>query len=193
MLKISKPNKKTGIESFNIHNSVCKNIKGCKAQGCLKHCYYNKIIRLYPQQKDFLNNNLSATKRKDFVDNMQKELNKLNCRYFRIHTCGEFYNQEYFNKWVQIAQNNPDVIFFTYTKNINLDVTRPKNFILYVSDDLNIWSEHYTKFDGVSRIKEKNEPLPKGFSLCTNQINKNIKCIECKKCIKGVNICFNRH
>ena len=48
-MKISKANKKTGIESFNIHNKICKKLDFVKSQGCYKDCYYNKIIRIYVQ------------------------------------------------------------------------------------------------------------------------------------------------
>ena len=194
MIKISQPNSKTHIESFNINNTVCAKIKGCKTQGCLKHCYYNKIKRLYPQQTPFLNNNLAETKKKGFVSEMNKVLNDLNIRFFRIHSCGEFYSQTYFNKWVRIAKANPHIIFYTYTKNIELDVSRPKNFKLYVSDDLNIWTKHYKKFDGVSRVKNKNEELPKGFELCSNQTEQRLSCLQCKKCFSGnKKVCFNKH
>ena len=190
--KISKPNSKTRIESFNINNSVCQKIKGCLKQDCLKHCYYNKIKRMYPQQEPFLNNNLEATKSENFFHLMLEAIHKLNIRYFRIHTCGEFYSQKYFNDWTDIARHFPEITFFTYTKNINLNVERPKNFILYLSDDKGIWTEHYNKFDGISRIKDKNEPVPKGFKQCLNQTMK-LTCIECKLCTKKGNVCFNKH
>ena len=194
MIKISKPNTKTHIESFNIHNNICKTIKGCKTQGCLKHCYYNKIIRIYPQQEKFLNDNLRETKKVDFVHNMVMQISDLNIRYFRIHSCGEFYNQTYFNKWVNICKHFPNITFYTYTKNIDLDVKRPKNFILYISDDLGIWKSHYKRFDGVSRVKNKADKLPENFILCRNQTN-NLSCLQCKACFIGkkTKICFNKH
>lgn len=34
----------------------------------------------------------------------------------RIHSSGDFYNFEYFKKWIQIAKWNPSVVFFGYTK-----------------------------------------------------------------------------
>ena len=176
--KISRPNSKTKIVSFNINNTVCKRIPGVKAQGCLKHCYYNKFKRLYPNQEPFLNNNLKASKLKGFVKHMIRLINKENIKYFRIHSCGEFYNQDYFNKWCKIIEEFPNIIFYTYTKNIDLNVSRPKNFTLYLSDDKGIWGDKLSKFDGISKIRFKGDPIPKGFTLC---MKKNVK------------VCFNKH
>jgi hypothetical protein len=125
---------------------------------------------------------------------MIKLISKTNIRYFRVHSCGEFYSQEYFNKWCEIAKSFPSVTFYTYTKNIDLDVSRPKNFILYLSDDKDIWGDSLINFDGVSRVKEKNNELPKGFSLCQHQTDKKLLCIKCKMCMtKNKKICFNKH
>jgi len=191
-LKLSPPNSKTKIVSFNINNTICKKIKGCKEQGCLKHCYYNKFKRLYPAQTPFLNNNLRASRRKDFVEEISKLIKKQNIKYFRIHTCGEFYSQEYFDKWVKICKTFPDIIFYTYTKNVDIKVKRPKNFTLYISDDKGIWKTKYKQFDGVSKMKLKQDPLPKKFVQCLNQ-TKGLTCIECKYCMKKGNVCFNKH
>jgi hypothetical protein len=192
--KLSAPNKKTGIVSFNINNTVCKKIPGCKAQGCLKHCYYNKIKRLYPAQTPFLNHNLKASRDKLFVPKMISLISKENCRYFRIHSCGEFYSQEYFNKWCTIAKFFPNITFYTYTKNIDLNVTRPSNFILYLSDDKGIWGDSLINFNGRAVTKEKTDPIPKGFSLCQHQLT-GVKCIQCMQCMqkKNTNVCFNKH
>ncbi len=191
--KISKPNSKTGIESFNINNTVCKNIEGCKAQQCLKHCYYNKIKRIYPQQTPFLRDNLKASKSRYFVPLMLKLISKLKIRFFRIHSCGEFYSQEYFNKWCYIAQSFPNIVFYTYTKNIDLDVSRPKNFILKLSDDKGIWKHLYHKFNGVAKMKEKYQDTEDTYTLCPNQTEAKLKCIECRLCTLKGNIAFNRH
>ena len=195
-MRISKPNMKTGIHSFNIHNKICRRIPICKKQECFKYCYYNKIIRIYPRQDSFLMENYKDTLKKSFVDEMNKQLSKMNIRYFRIHSCGEFYNQDYFNKWVRIASSNKEIIFYTYTRNTDLNVRRPKNLILYLS--LSETNDHqksqYKRFDGLTRIRfDKADPIPQGFVLCPHQA-KGIKCIECKLCFKRkTNILFNKH
>lgn len=34
----------------------------------------------------------------------------------RIHVAGDFYNQAYFNAWLEVARQRPEVIFYAYTK-----------------------------------------------------------------------------
>jgi len=36
----------------------------------------------------------------------------------RLHVAGDFFNQRYFDAWNQVAVNNPDVIFYAYTKSL---------------------------------------------------------------------------
>ena len=36
----------------------------------------------------------------------------------RIHVAGDFFNFKYFLAWVKIAERNPDVLFYAYTKSI---------------------------------------------------------------------------
>ncbi len=52
----------------------------------------------------------------------------------RVHVSGDFFNQKYFDAWMQVAKNNPDRKFYAYTKSIPYWLTRknsiPKNFSL---------------------------------------------------------------
>ena len=55
----------------------------------------------------------------------------------RVHVAGDFYNQAYFNAWMQVARNRPDIIFYAYTKSIGYWVNQlgniPSNFKLNAS------------------------------------------------------------
>ena len=55
----------------------------------------------------------------------------------RLHGSGDFYNLAYFDMWLQVARDNPNVNFWTFTKSINYWVMRleviPDNFILTAS------------------------------------------------------------
>jgi hypothetical protein len=42
----------------------------------------------------------------------------------RIHVGGDFFNQSYFNAWVKTAENNPDMLFYAYTKALPFWVAR---------------------------------------------------------------------
>lgn len=66
----------------------------------------------------------------------------------RIHESGDFFNQTYFDAWLEVARLNPDKHFYAYTKAIPFWVRRlydiPKNVRLTASlggkhDDLARW------------------------------------------------------
>lgn len=61
----------------------------------------------------------------------------IKAEYIRIHASGDFFNQEYFDMWVERAKNRPDVKFWAYTKSLLYWVNRindiPENLILTAS------------------------------------------------------------
>ena len=59
------------------------------------------------------------------------------CKSIRIHAAGDFFNQKYFDLWIQIAKNNPGIEIWAYTKSIQYWINRlneiPDNFVLTAS------------------------------------------------------------
>lgn len=59
------------------------------------------------------------------------------CKSIRIHSAGDFFNQKYFDMWVQLAKDNPSVEMWAYTKSLQYWVNRineiPKNLVLTAS------------------------------------------------------------
>lgn len=59
------------------------------------------------------------------------------CKAIRIHASGDFFNQDYFDMWLQIARDNPSIEMWAYTKSIQYWVNRlgliPDNLILTAS------------------------------------------------------------
>ena len=55
----------------------------------------------------------------------------------RIHSSGDYFSKDYFAAWVRVAYENPDIIFFGYTKYLNYvrfaKETKLKNFKLVYS------------------------------------------------------------
>lgn len=62
----------------------------------------------------------------------------------RIHVAGDFFNMKYFLAWIKIAEQNPDILFYAYTKSLNFWIQSlrvrvqdnkdlPKNLILTAS------------------------------------------------------------
>lgn len=55
-------------------------------------------------------------------------------KVIRIHSSGDFFSKEYFNAWVQVAIQNPDISFFGYTKVLEyVKAVKPDNFRLVYS------------------------------------------------------------
>jgi len=59
------------------------------------------------------------------------------CKAVRIHASGDFFNQEYFDMWLEVAAENPSVEFWAYTKSLKYWVNRidsiPSNLVLTAS------------------------------------------------------------
>lgn len=70
------------------------------------------------------------------VDLIQRSL-PIHARYLRIHVGGDFYNQIYFDAWLETAKRNPGIVFYAYTKSLKYWVARlneiPNNFRLTAS------------------------------------------------------------
>lgn len=58
-------------------------------------------------------------------------------KVIRIHISGDYFNQRYFDAWLELAISRPDVLFYGYTKSVQFWVKRldrmPPNFILTAS------------------------------------------------------------
>lgn len=63
------------------------------------------------------------------------DLNKI--KKVRIHGSGDFFNQLYFDAWLNVAKQFPEIIFYTYTKSLVYWINRkndiPANFHLTAS------------------------------------------------------------
>jgi len=60
-----------------------------------------------------------------------------NCTAIRIHAAGDFFNQAYFDAWIEYARKHPQIEMWAYTKSIGYWVARindiPSNLILTAS------------------------------------------------------------
>lgn len=186
----SNQNSKLGrLSSFSLPLSSCDKSM-CKE--CKKYCYANYMMRLYPAYRKKMNYNYRIAKSDKFVSRINDELKESSINV-RIHVCGDFFSQEYLDKWIKIAKKNPRHLFYCYTKSISLNYNkRPDNFVVYLSDDKLTLQEHYPRFDGVAAISFDKKKI-KGFSLCRHQVN-NISCAQCGLCMeKGNRVYFNLH
>lgn len=59
------------------------------------------------------------------------------CTAIRIHSAGDFFNQRYFDMWIELAKANPQIEMWAYTKSLQYWVNRisdiPENLTLTAS------------------------------------------------------------
>jgi len=71
------------------------------------------------------------------VKNNIKPIIPNKCKSIRIHSSGDFFNQQYFDMWLEIAKENTNIEMWAYTKSLNYWVNRinqiPNNLILTAS------------------------------------------------------------
>ena len=55
-------------------------------------------------------------------------------KIIRVHVSGDFFNQKYFDAWMDVAVQNPNKLFYAYTKSVTYWVKRidsiPSNFVI---------------------------------------------------------------
>jgi len=137
--------KKTSIENnmrvLNFSLPAYKTITGktvCPfAKDCIKYCYAQKGNYRYPSVIKGLNNRYELSKTAEFVPKMNATIILERPTHVRIHDSGDFYSIAYLNKWIDIATQNNDVIFYAYTKSIKFFIDGlklPKNLKIIFSE-----------------------------------------------------------
>ena len=152
------------------------------AKDCVKYCYAQKGNYRFPSVKKGLNKRYELSKKEEFVTIMNANILLERPTHVRIHDSGDFYSVDYLNKWVQIAKDNKDVIFYAYTKSIpffkltkEMDTTflLPKNLIIIFSEGSKKDNLINTTKDRHSRIfKDINEMIKQGYiNASDNDLN----------------------
>ena len=138
--KLKETSKKLGLKIFNFSIPAYKSKSGkvvCPfAESCVKYCYAQKgNYKRFPKVAEGMEERFLISKSLNFVALMDIEINKKKADAVRIHDSGDFYNNEYIEKWVNIAMLNPNVNFYAYTKSIPLFKGRnlPKNMYVIFS------------------------------------------------------------
>lgn len=76
-------------------------------------------------------------KSKDEMISLIKDSLPKNTRIIRNHVAGDYFNENYFLAWMEVAKLFPDIIIYSYTKSLRYWVKYikdiPKNFILTAS------------------------------------------------------------
>ena len=89
------------------------------ADKCIKFCYAQKgNYKRFPSVRNGMEKKYELTKEPNFVDLMNKEIQKKKPDFIRVHDSGDYYSKAYLNKWLTIAKENPKVKFYSYTNSI---------------------------------------------------------------------------
>ncbi len=94
------------------------------------------------------------------------------CENLRIHSSGDFFSQAYFNMWVQIARDNPNVNFWAFTKSIQYWL----NSIDMIPDNLLLTASYGGKQDELiekynlryAKVYSTLDEVPEGMPIDTN-------------------------
>ena len=138
--KLKKTSKALGLRVFNFGIPAYKSASGkltCPmADECVKFCYAKKGAYIWSNVKPAFENRYQLSKTDDFVEAMNAEIRKKKPDYVRVHDSGDYYSRAYLHKWIAVANDNPDVRFYSYTNMIKmfLNVPLPSNYDIIFSD-----------------------------------------------------------
>jgi hypothetical protein len=117
--------KRAKVVAFNLPAAIDFRMNGAESNTCPQAgackgvCYARQNTFVYPDAIRLRIDNLWSTFRTTFVDEMADEIGK--ATHVRIHDSGDFYSQAYLDSWIAIARKRADVVFYAYTKSLNLD------------------------------------------------------------------------
>jgi len=138
--KLKRTSKKLGLRVFNFGIPAYKSASGkltCPmADSCVKFCYAKKGAYIWSNVKPAFEKRYQLSKTDKFVEAMNAEIRKKKPDYVRVHDSGDYYSRAYLKKWIDIANSNPNVRFYSYTNMIDmmLKASLPDNYDIIFSD-----------------------------------------------------------
>ena len=166
---------------FKKPSSWDKNVKsGSKAEFM---CYAARAQGQYPGANVQAFKNLDLLKKMKTKDKMADLIVKSinyhglsNTDILRIHEAGDFFSQEYFDAWVEVAKRMPKTLFYAYTVSLPFWMSRknnlPKNLKIIASMDKNNKEEilsnnlrYSTVVNSAEEAKEMGLPIDVDDSL----------------------------
>ena len=166
--KLKETSKKLGLKIFNFSIPAYKSVNGetiCKyAKDCVKYCYAQKgNYKRFPKIGQLMEQRYELSKQSIFVGLMNIEIKKKKADAIRIHDSGDFYSREYLQKWITIANDNPNVNFYAYTKSLPYfkDITLPENMDVifsvggYKDNTINFGKDRHAQiFDNIEELEK---------------------------------------
>jgi hypothetical protein len=178
---LANSNEKLGedVYNFNLSRDTCK----YKTPLCEKYCYARKGN--FVLIENYLQRNYLESLEDDFVERICGQIMFKQIKWIRIHASGDFYNQSYVDKWIEIAQRSPKTKFLAYTRNWEADFSkRPANFVIYNSCD-KATIRLNKGLNLLAYAEEININTPHMTKTNLNTYACNSKCHTCKACWSG--------
>ena len=165
--KMKKTSKENKAKIFNFSIPAYKTRSGkvtCPfAKECVKYCYAQKgNYTRFPKAQELMEQKYKISKTDTFIPLMNEEIKKKKATHVRIHDSGDFYSINYLLKWIQITNDNKDVIFYAYTKSIKFFkgcINIPKNLKIIFSEGSKTDNLINTAKDRHARIFKSKELL----------------------------------
>ena len=164
---------------------------------CRDFCYAKKM-EMMKNVRESRAWKFEQSKTNHFIYDMMKEIRKGGLEVVRVHESGDFYSQEYLEKWRSIALAFPNVKFYAFTKAFQLNFSvLPSNFIVIQS----YGSCHDGLIDeekNTSRVVDSETMVNYGEYLCPYGKTWFYKCGEtCAYCFsdypKVKHVAFHKH
>lgn len=129
------------------------------------------------------------------VDEINKQIAKQNIKYIRIHATGDFFSADYVKAWIKIAKENPNTIFWTYTKATfkELDELNSLENVNIVSSVVPGKGFNFGKCDYILNTYEYLKSIGENPYICRCGIDDNQHCNTCKGCSKHKYVLFLEH
>jgi len=134
---ISRKNSKIGnIANFSLPpRKSCTNCKYCFQPKIGLKCYAMQGYLQYPVVAKAWDENLRMARRSPdkLFRQIEEKLSRYTKKFFRIHVAGDFFNQDYLDRWIVLCTKFPKIRFLAFTKAFELDFSgAPKNLkIMY--------------------------------------------------------------
>jgi len=180
-LLISRGNLKLGVlPSFSL--PVITTCPG-KTPFCDRYCYGLKGNFILQNVHDANERRLDATLRSNFVEIIVREVRQAKSPAFRLHVIGDFYSEEYIEKWIDIAEQLPIVIFFGSTRSWRCEFLAEtlKRFRdlanVYMKASVDLTDSLTPQGCGWSTWSVEGEGL-----TCPHDEGKVTNCLDCKRC-----------
>ena len=177
--KLKNTSKIIGKRVFNFGITAYKSITGkiiCPfADKCVEYCYAQKGAYSWSNVKPAFEKRYEITKQDNFIELMNKEIKRKKVDFLRVHDSGDFYSNSYIQKWFKIANQNPNVNFYAYTKSIPLfkGLSIPENFDIIFSEGSKVDELINVKTDRHAKIFKSVEELEKAgyINASKNDLN----------------------